>query len=55
MERVYTYKNAIIHIKIPDNSSIRIREATENFLTKVIFEKEGVDSKWQQRSVRRYL
>jgi hypothetical protein len=40
MERTYTYKNAIIHIFVPDRTSSHFKKATETFMKKVIKEKE---------------
>ena len=41
MERKYIYENAIIYVKIHNESSDRIYNATEKFLRKVILEKEN--------------
>lgn len=40
MERTYTYDNAIIHISIPDGASLHIQKATENFMKKVVKERD---------------
>lgn len=37
MEKIYTYKNAIVYINRPTEAQIEnIREATERFLTKLV-------------------
>lgn len=40
MERTYTYENAVIHIFVPDEPSLHIQKATENFMKKVIAERK---------------
>lgn len=40
MKKKYIYKNAVVYITIGDESTNRIRDATENFLRKVMLEKE---------------
>jgi ABC-type ATPase involved in cell division len=40
MKKKYIYENAVVYITICDKSTNRIRKATENFLRKVILEKE---------------
>ena len=43
MEKKYTYENGIIYISIPDEQSNRIRNATEQFLRRVVSENEQYD------------
>ena len=53
MERTYTYDNAIIHIFIPDETSLHIQKATEIFMKKVIAErKTNHDNVNQTRDIR---
>jgi archaeosine-15-forming tRNA-guanine transglycosylase len=41
MEKKYVYENAIVRVTVHNESSEHIRRATENFLKKVIAEKEN--------------
>ena len=44
MEKIYTYKNAIIKIKISDEKHKKIiREATETFLRRIIEEESRIN------------
>lgn len=40
MNRKYIYQNGVIYISMPDGAYVTIRNATETFLRRVVFENE---------------
>lgn len=53
MDREFYYPNAVVRIILPDNySEITLRKATEDFMRKVIKEKNQNGNKHQTRDIK---